>query len=65
LSSERARKQILEIKCEGRTVLLTTDHMEEADQPSDRVGLLDHEKIIALDTPTNLTALVAQSVGHP
>src|SRR5699024_2256794 len=42
------------IKEEGRTILLTTHYMEEADQLSDRIGVIDSGKIIALDTPENL-----------
>src|SRR5699024_5042073 len=34
--------------------LLTTHYMEEADQLSDRIGVIDSGKIIALDTPENL-----------
>jgi ABC-2 type transport system ATP-binding protein len=38
----------------GKTILLTTHNMQEADQLCDRVGIIDHGKIIALDTPQNL-----------
>lgn len=48
------REIILEIKNEGRTVLLTTHYMEEADFLSDRIAIIDGGKIIALDTPENL-----------
>ncbi|MGF7059381.1 ATP-binding cassette domain-containing protein [Brassicibacter mesophilus] len=53
-SARNLREIILEIKEEGRTVLLTTHYMEEADQLSDRIAIIDHGKIIALDTPNNL-----------
>jgi ABC-2 type transport system ATP-binding protein len=53
-SARNLREIILEIKEEGRTVLLTTHYMEEADQLSDRIAIIDHGKIIALDTPENL-----------
>ncbi len=36
------------------TILLTTHYMEEAERLSDRVAIIDHGKIIALDTPQNL-----------
>ncbi|WP_410506348.1 ATP-binding cassette domain-containing protein [Haloimpatiens sp. FM7315] len=48
------REIILDIKSEGRTVLLTTHYMEEADFLSDRIAIIDGGKIIALDTPENL-----------
>jgi ABC-2 type transport system ATP-binding protein len=53
-SARNLRELILEIKGEGRTVLLTTHYMEEADQLSDRIAIIDHGKIIAMDTPQNL-----------
>jgi len=39
---------------DGQTILLTTHYMEEADQLCDRVAIMDHGKILALDTPTGL-----------
>ncbi len=38
----------------GQTVVLTTHYMEEADQLCNRVAIMDHGKILALDTPANL-----------
>src|SRR5271154_4132946 len=43
----------------GQTILLTTHYMEEAEQLCDRVAIMDHGKILALDTP----AALKQSVG--
>ena len=34
--------------------MLTTHYMEEADQLCDRVAIMDHGKILALDTPAEL-----------
>ena len=39
---------------EGETILLTTHYMEEADQLCDRVAIMDHGRILALDTPAGL-----------
>jgi ABC-2 type transport system ATP-binding protein len=39
---------------EGQTVLLTTHYMEEADQLCDRVAIMDHGRILALDDPASL-----------
>ena len=38
----------------GVTIILTTHYMEEADYLCDRVAIIDHGKIVALDTPTRL-----------
>jgi ABC-2 type transport system ATP-binding protein len=42
----------------GRTVLLTTHYMVEADQLCDRIAIVDHGKILALGTPAELRRLV-------
>ena len=47
-----------ELHGEGLTVLLTTHYMEEADQLCDRVAIMDHGRILALDTPAGLKASV-------
>jgi len=41
-------------KEKGITVILTTHYMEEADRLCDRIAIIDHGKIIAIDTPKNL-----------
>ncbi len=47
--------EILEdLNRDGQTILLTTHYMEEAEQLCDRVAIMDHGKILALDTPENL-----------
>jgi ABC-2 type transport system ATP-binding protein len=43
-----------ELNREGQTVLLTTHYMEEADELCGRVAIMDHGKILALDTPEEL-----------
>jgi ABC-2 type transport system ATP-binding protein len=48
-----------ELNAEGQTILLTTHYMEEADQLCGRVAIMDHGKILALDTPARLK----ESVG--
>jgi ABC-2 type transport system ATP-binding protein len=59
-SARNLRELILEIKQEGRTVLITTHYMEEADLLSDRIGIIDTGRIIALDTPANLKKSINQ-----
>lgn len=39
---------------EGITVVLTTHYMEEAEELCDRVAIMDHGKVVAIDTPRNL-----------
>ena len=39
---------------EGKTVILTTHLMDEADRLSDRIAIIDHGKLLRLDTPANL-----------
>jgi ABC-2 type transport system ATP-binding protein len=59
-SARNLRELILEIKREGRTIVLTTHYMEEADQLCDRIGIIDSGTIIALDTPSNLKRSIRQ-----
>jgi ABC-2 type transport system ATP-binding protein len=47
---------IEEFKSSGRTILLTTHYMDEAERLCDRVAILDHGKVIALGTPRELIA---------
>jgi ABC-2 type transport system ATP-binding protein len=43
-----------ELNRDGQTILLTTHYMEEADQLCGRVAIMDHGRILALDTPATL-----------
>ena len=43
-----------ELNREGQTILLTTHYMEEADELCARVAIMDHGKILALDSPDGL-----------
>ncbi len=45
---------VREIQSQGKTVFLTTHFMEEAERLCDRVAIVDHGKIVALDSPQNL-----------
>jgi ABC-2 type transport system ATP-binding protein len=42
----------------GKTVLLTTHHMAEADELCDRIAIINHGKVLACDTPANLKKMV-------
>jgi ABC-2 type transport system ATP-binding protein len=46
---------------EGVTVFLTTQYLEEADVLADRVGIIDHGKIVAEGTPNQLKAEIGRS----
>jgi ABC-2 type transport system ATP-binding protein len=48
-----------ELHGRGQTIVLTTHYMEEADQLCQRVAIIDHGKLLALDTP----AALKRSVG--
>jgi ABC-2 type transport system ATP-binding protein len=43
-----------ELKKEDKTIILTTHYMEEAEELCNRVGIIDHGKLIALGTPREL-----------
>jgi ABC-2 type transport system ATP-binding protein len=45
---------IRELKRQNKTVLLTTHYMEEAEELCDRVGIIDHGKLISLGSPQQL-----------
>jgi ABC-2 type transport system ATP-binding protein len=50
-------KYIKELKqAHDITVVLTTHYMDEADRLSDRIGIIDHGKLVILDTPSKLKA---------
>jgi ABC-2 type transport system ATP-binding protein len=52
------RQVILNLQSEKKTILLTTPYMFEADALCDRIAVIDHGRIIALDTPGGLKAHV-------
>ncbi|MGH2377520.1 MAG: ABC transporter ATP-binding protein [Candidatus Limnocylindria bacterium] len=53
-ASRDLRERVRDLQRQGRTVLLTTHYMEEADQLCDRIAIIDHGRIVALDTPQAL-----------
>ncbi len=59
-AARNLRELIATLKEEGHTILLTTHYMEEADLLSDRIGIIDQGKIVALDTPTRLKETIQQ-----
>ena len=54
-----------ELHRDGQTILLTTHYMEEADQLCDRLAIIDHGQLLALDTPDALKRSTgADTVRH-
>jgi ABC-2 type transport system ATP-binding protein len=63
---------LVELNRQGQTILLTTHYMEEADRLCDRIAIMDHGSILALDTPAGLkasigadTVVTVRVVGDP
>jgi len=60
-SARLIRETIQDLRKQGHAILLTTHYMEEADQLSDRVAVIDHGKIIALAPPDELKKSMMKS----
>jgi ABC-2 type transport system ATP-binding protein len=58
----QSRRQLWDIlrrlRNQGRTIMLTTHYMDEAERLCDRVAVVDHGKVIALGTPAQLIARI-------
>jgi ABC-2 type transport system ATP-binding protein len=65
----QARRQLWDLitvfKRDGRTVVLTTHYMDEAEQLCDRVAIMDHGHIIAAGTPDQLMASIDMPPKEP
>ena len=60
LAARDFRELVRSLRAEGRTILLTTHDMAEAEAVCDRVALIDHGRLLAVETPRTLSRLVAQ-----
>ena len=64
----RSRNQVWDIVrtlvSEGTTVLLTTQYLDEADQLADRIAVIDHGRVIAEGSPSELKARVRSGALH-
>jgi len=54
-------KYLKELHAEGKTILLTTHYIDEAELLCERVGIIDHGKLIVEDTVKNLKSMVNKS----
>jgi len=61
-----ARKKIWEhirtLKSRGMTIFVTTHYMDEADHSCDRVAILDHGRVVAVDPPARLKGLLGKDL---
>ena len=53
---------ILTLRDQGKTVLITTNYLEEAQALCERLAIIDHGKLIAVDTPQHLKQIYGGSV---
>lgn len=53
ISAEIIREKILELKSQGKTVILSTHYLEEADRLCDRIAFINRGKLTAVDRPEN------------
>lgn len=53
---------ILSLRDQGKTVLITTNYLEEAQALCERIAIIDHGKLIAVDTPDHLKQTYGGSV---
>jgi ABC-2 type transport system ATP-binding protein len=59
-SRRRILDTVKELNQQGLTVLYTTHYMEEAEELSDRIGIIDHGQLVAMGTQQELTQTVGQ-----
>jgi ABC-2 type transport system ATP-binding protein len=56
---------IEEFKATGRSILLTTHYMDEAEKLCDRVAIVDHGRVIALGSPAELIESIGATIPAP
>lgn len=60
LAARDFREIVKDLKAKGTTILLTTHDMAEAEAVCDGVSLIDHGKMLAVETPASLARLISQ-----
>jgi len=53
-------RNFIKTLAQEQTIILTTHNMDEADRLSDRVAIIDHGKLLLLDTPANLKKTIGE-----
>jgi ABC-2 type transport system ATP-binding protein len=56
-------ESVLQLRAQGKTIVLTTHFMDEAQTLCDRIAIMDHGRIIAQDTPAGLIGLLGASAA--
>jgi ABC-2 type transport system ATP-binding protein len=64
LSRNQVRELVRAMVAHGTTVLLTTQHLDEADQLADRIAVIDHGTVIAEGTSAELKASTGRGALH-
>ena len=60
IASHDFRGLVRDLRSEGRTILITTHDMAEAEAVCDRVTLIDHGRVLAVETPRSLARLISK-----
>ena len=55
-------EEMKRLRAQGTTIFFTTHYLDEADLLCDRIAIVDHGKIVALDTPLNLKREIASDI---
>lgn len=64
LGAQILREIILQCRSEGRTIILTTHDMQEADELCDRIAMIHRGRLADLDTPERLKEKYGEDNGH-
>jgi len=54
VGARELRATVKQLKAQGKTILLTTHYMAEADELCDRIAIINHGQIVAMDSPSSL-----------
>jgi len=57
-------ENVRSLNSQGVTIILTTHYLEEAEKVCDRIGILNHGELVALDTTKNLLERIQTKVVH-
>jgi len=60
VAAKDLRQLILQLKAEGKTILLTTHYMQEADDLCDRIAIINNGKILKIGTPEDIKSSINQ-----